>query len=366
MKRLAAIDIGLLAVTTFCAVALVAASSISMPRPAAPARAVQRTTAITDAAALQEFAMGGSGAGVHHLADAHPSAGSSAAKAEAPTHDHMRGNHAATGAGSRTGASHAHDMDGDEAAAAPHDSHADGQGAPHGHGGDEDADDHGEEGPSDGTVVLAESNGQRVQYEPATDDRGAAIRFVNENAPPDDHHGAHGECDPTPEQQAWADRFLVDTEVALTRYDDKPHQVFADGFIAYPIFGNRFFHVINPERNEDEHVLVPQHLESFMYALTNDGWRALGGMYVMPKSYKDQPAEALPNPSGCLLQWHKHEGTVEGSATSFDPNKPQQSVWMAHVWTFADVDPWRDYDGTTWSPHTPFAPVPSVCRKDCI
>ena len=106
-----------------------------------------------------------------------------------------------------------------------------------------------------------------------------------------------------------------------------------------------------------------------MYAMTDDGLTAMGGMFTLDASYKDVPVEALPgfrasNGEVCKLPWHNHVGAA-GLATSFEPENPDQSNWMAHVWV-RGIDTWEQRtDGSepnSW--FTPFAMTPALCNDD--
>jgi hypothetical protein len=234
-------------------------------------------------------------------------------------------------------------------------------------------------------VLLADhyfGSGWRLTYEPADSRHGAAIRSRNEGQTP--HHHLRDGCEPTREQKAYADWLVGQTRRSLMeRYLNKPWQALADGFVPYPVPSTKWFHMVNPARVDDgpyappshgkgdpaSRVFNPDYIESFMYGMTDEGLTPLGGMFVLPSEYKDWDPADLPNPTGCLMQWHNHTGTA-GLATSFDPSHPDQSVWMSHVWTYGGIDPWgRDYDGS--EPEGWFAPyrvVPALCDGDggCI
>lgn len=236
-----------------------------------------------------------------------------------------------------------------------------------GHGGDpadgghgHDDGDHRGSGPREDVTLVDGArvglDGTRVAYEPATPDgtRGSAIRFHDADA---DHGHAAGDCAPTAEQQAYARRLLAATTEAIEQYDNNPAQALRDGFLAYPVAFTKMFHMFSYGRFEDDHELNPAQVESFMYAMTDEGLKAVGAMYV----FDDREVQP-PNPTGCILQWHRHEGAVEGLVTSGDLEHPTQSAWMAHLWTYGFEDPWHDGDGT--EQHAWFAPyraIPAIC-----
>jgi hypothetical protein len=163
-------------------------------------------------------------------------------------------------------------------------------------------------------------------------------------------------CSPSTKQRKVADHLLRDSRKAIAKYDNNPGRALADGFIAYPIPLSKMFHMVSPARTADKYELVPSKVESFMYAMTDSGLKAVGVMYMF------EPREAVPpNPTGCILQWHRHTGT-QGVVTSFDPKHPYASAWMAHIWTFGYDDPWHDGDGTeahTW--FFAYRNIPNVC-----
>lgn len=238
--------------------------------------------------------------------------------------------------------------------AAPH-GHAPGTPGTPGH-------DHGTEGVPRTERTFLKLGGGRGVYQPADEDHGAAIRWHDANQ--DGHHGYHGDCKPTASQKAAADRLVSGTRETLRPYDNNPWRALRDGFYAFPIPQTKMFHMVATRRFNDGRLLDPARIESFMYAMTDKGLTAVGGMFI------DADKEATPpNPTGCLMIWHNHTN-AEGVVTSFDPEHPTRSVWMAHVWTFGDLEPWgRDMDGS--EPHAWFFGyryVPAVCNDDgeCI
>jgi hypothetical protein len=270
-----------------------------------------------------------------------------------------------TGPSHNAGGGHAHgelslaDVD-DVSEAAPH-SHGSSPAASHSHpSGASHAT------PREEQVILQGSKGSQFEgrsftYEPATPDgkHGAAFRSHNpdQDKAHAEMHAVNKPCSPTTKQRKFADRLLRDSKTAIAIYDNNPGRALADGFIAYPIPLSKMFHMVNVGRTRaDSYELTPTKVESFMYAMTDSGLKAVGAMYIF--SPKDKTP---PNPTGCIMQWHRHTG-MQGAVTSFDPNEPFASVWMAHVWTFGYDDPWRDGDGT--EPHTWFMGyryLPNVC-----
>ena len=152
----------------------------------------------------------------------------------------------------------------------------------------------------------------------------------------------------------------------LTRYDNDPYRAGADGYWMYPI-GWKTYHMVNTGLYSDGHDAVPEHVESFIYAMTDQGLMAMGGMFTLDKQFKDVPADRLPgfrasNGEVCRLPWHKHTDE-EGLVTSFDPNDPTNSNWMAHVW-IRGYDVWeRGIDGTEASGWWwPYRTLPTLCN----
>jgi len=205
----------------------------------------------------------------------------------------------------------------------------------------------------------------KIGYQPATPDdcRGSALRLSALDSGDDHHVHSSAQCTPTPEQLAAADKLAADTKAALQKYLNDPLQATADGFVAFPVPTSKYFHMIDVSRFDDANVLSPEHIESFMYGMTDEGLTPIGGMYVFEP--KDQQP---PDPTGCLMQWHKHSMLV--GRTSDDRNQVDdlQSVWMAHLYLFGDIDPWgRDSDGS--EPHAWFwayRGIPAVCNNEAF
>jgi hypothetical protein len=247
----------------------------------------------------------------------------------------------------------------------------------HGDGGHDDGAGHGDEGESDGFGGKDEPIS--LTYEPASPAqngepaRGSTITFRSESGPYEEgahsgefHHGSSAGCNPTPEQQAVADKLFADTNAELKQYENNPAEALADGF--YQVVGpaDRFVHMINFDRVFDPTILDPAGLESFMYAMTDRGLVPLGGMYIMPAELKDGkvvPTEPKKGPevAGCLTRWHKHAGWVAGASTA--GTNWEETPEMLHVWTYPGTDPWSHYTGPEISQFWgPWSGVPSVCR----
>jgi hypothetical protein len=230
-------------------------------------------------------------------------------------------------------------------------------------------------------VILGDPDSDwRLAWEPADEDEGAALRGWYEDGSASHHDHSGDDCRPTAEQQAFGDWLVSESRRALTeRYLNDPWQALADGFVAYPIPSSKWFHMVNVRRINDgpyitpkdakgdprSRVFNPSYVESFLYGMTDEGLTPIGAMYILPDEYKEWEPEKLPNPTGCLLQWHNHTGG-EGLVTSFDPRNPDQSLWMSHVWTHGGLNPWgHDYDGS--EPHawfSGFRHIPALCNAE--
>jgi hypothetical protein len=202
--------------------------------------------------------------------------------------------------------------------------------------------------------------------------QGSAIVFRSPSGPTEE--GAHsGEghhsdapCEPTPEQQAVADRLYAETTATLERYENNPALAIADGFQQVIGPADRFVHMVNVGRVFDPTILDPAQIESFMYAQTDRGLVAIGGMYIMPAEFRDGkvvPTEPKHGPQigGCRTQWHKHSGWV--AAVSTAGTNWEETPEMLHVWTYPGLDPWSHYAGRELSQlWAPWKDVPSFCR----
>lgn len=136
-----------------------------------------------------------------------------------------------------------------------------------------------------------------------------------------DHSNTKEPCDPTPAQQAAADKLLADTRRDLRRLADV-ETAKAEGYMRYgdvAIFGT--WHYINWEYQAEPDVLNTMKPESIIY------WRAtpespmylIGAMYLVPRADDVGPAVG-----GCLTTWHVH-GEPFAAAGTVTPE-------MLHVW----------------------------------
>ena len=203
--------------------------------------------------------------------------------------------------------------------------------------------------------------------DPSEGDRGWAWRLHDpEPAGEGGHH--HGDgfdpgCSP-----AAVDELVDRLTRKLSVYDRDGFRAGADGYWMYPI-GWKTYHMVNTSLYDDGRDVVPEYVESFIYAMTDQGLKAMGGMFTLDKSWKGVPAERLPgfrasNGEVCELPWHLHDGE-EGLATSFDPDNPTESNWMAHVWIHG-YDVWeRNVDGSEASGWWwPYRSIPTFCNDD--
>ena len=213
---------------------------------------------------------------------------------------------------------------------------------------------------------------ERGTWEPATQDdnpeaspgdRGWAWRWQNDAKEGGGHTHNPGGFDPGCSDGA-VNELVTRLRNRLTIYDNDPWRASVDGFWMYPIAW-KTYHMMDSQ--DDPAVAVPEHVESFIYAMTDQGLQAMGGMFTLPKEYKDLPVERLPgfrasNGETCKLPWHNHTDE-EGLVTSFDPQNPTQSNWMAHVW-FRGYDVWeQQVDGSEpsgwWAP---YRSIPTFCN----
>lgn len=291
--------------------------------------------------------------------------------------------HDADAMGTADTAGHAHD-DGRGMGGHGHDDAGGTGGHPHGDATGSSGHDHGE---VDNAVVIADGDswkggpfeGWRIQWEPAGDDRAAAMRIINENEAPHAFSPTDQDCagvTVTQSQVDYSTWLVARTHDALQRYRNRPDLALADGFVPYPL-GNRYFHMIHPARmstnsfvtgpdptvgDPASEVLNPASLESFLYGMVDGaGLVPLGGMYM----YGDKDA-VPPAPFGCITSWHRHQGS-QGFITSFDPTDPR-SVWMFHVWDLEMIGPWGEHDGTHASDWwVGWRYLPNVCPgPDCL
>jgi hypothetical protein len=122
--------------------------------------------------------------------------------------------------------------------------------------------------------------------------------------------------------------------------------------------------MVAPERVRDPRILVADEIESFMYAVTDDGLVPIGGMFMMPAEMTTEgmrPTEPTAGPElgGCLTRWHDHG--ADGFGTLFAGGRTPE---MLHVWTHPTMEPWGHYDGRDVAQlSTPGSFVPSLCRE---
>jgi hypothetical protein len=190
--------------------------------------------------------------------------------------DHGNGHGSARGGQSGSGDSRAHDHEHRPGAGSAH--HGGGSGAANGSHGDHGSGGHEDE--PNGIAIETATTGE--EGKPG---RGAAIVYRGNASESEGTGHSHdtSSCRPTSEQQAAADKLYRDTDAALRKYDNAPWRALADGF--YYAFGptDRIMHMVNPSRRSDGTILNPDEIESFLYAMTDRGWVAIGGMYIMPK-----------------------------------------------------------------------------------
>ena len=237
------------------------------------------------------------------------------------------------------------------------------------HGGDHKGhsdDGHGEQGHDDhgGHAEPADSGERSIAVESGHDggpDRRPQGPAVVIHDRPNERvngkgHAHSAPCNPTPEQQAYADELVAAVRAELKPYENNPAAAFADGFDY--AFGptDRMIHMADIQRINDPDVLKPGEIESFIYYMTDTGFVPIGGMFVMP-AY----GQKGPEPGGCLTKWHHHGGIVGRWATAgTSDNTPE----MMHVFTYPGLDPWGHYNGrdlaSLW---TPGRYLPSVCRE---
>ena len=202
--------------------------------------------------------------------------------------------------------------------------------------------------------------------EPSPGDRGMAWRWVNDGDAGGggighNHQGFEPGC-----SDAAVAELVGRLRTTLAVYDNDPWKAGADGFWMYPI-GWKMYHMVNTSRYDDGLNVNPESVETFMYAMTDDGLRAMGGMFTLGNEFKSLPEDQLPtfrasNGEHCRVPWHKHTG-AEGLATSFEPSNPDESNWMAHVWIHG-YDTWEQgADGSEpngwWSV---WRATPAICN----
>src|SRR5207237_90317 len=60
-------------------------------------------------------------------------------------------------------------------------------------------------------------------------------------------------------------------------------------------------HYLNYGNLDDGHILDPQRPEALFYAMTDEGYRPISALYILP--HAGMPA---PDVGGCLTHWHTH------------------------------------------------------------
>ncbi len=164
-------------------------------------------------------------------------------------------------------------------------------------------------------------------------------------------HAHHGKCKPTAAQHRAAMKLVEDTRRGLAKIPDGT----AAALRRYHPWGvpqDRGIHWVNLEYSQDSDVLNPDRIESIVFAMTDDGYRAIGALYVMPEA-----GMKGPTPGGCMTEWHDHSDLPTGNGRE-----------MLHVWIvdmpggpFAHrADP--DYVASMWQPAG--VTVPVACMMD--
>ena len=193
---------------------------------------------------------------------------------------------------------------------------------------------------------------------------------------PSSHVHASGSCTPTPVQQAAADRFAAATKAALKRWTDQS-QALADGYVPFPpIPADWTQHYVNFSKLDDGRTMDPANPESLLYAMTDEGYRPISALYILP--HADSP---IPDTFGCLAEWHGHEELflrrpgeeasppmlhvfsvpMPGGAFAHEAD-PQtvRAMWMPFR---VLINPWYKDGcaGAPWLPGDPYQAIPS-CR----
>ena len=203
----------------------------------------------------------------------------------------------------------------------------------------------------------------------------------------DDHHYAptfDPEC-----SQAAQDELRQRARDSLARYDgfEGIAKAQSEGYVFYPIawktyhaFNTSLYDDVDPATGQQADI-VPELPENIVYAMTDDGPKAMGIMFALgqdeanARSWKDADPSEYPNfvarhpdpvtgaPEQCRMHWHSHTG-AEGVATSFDPQNPEESVPMAHVWAWG-LPMWdAGADGSEASAWwLPYRILPSICSE---
>lgn len=125
-------------------------------------------------------------------------------------------------------------------------------------------------------------------------------------APPGTTLPAPFDRPPTAAESAAAAAMVRATAAAIAPYAD-PATAAAAGFRVEEMFG-RDFHAENPANENDGRVFDPEHPESLVYAVSDDGRPVLlGAVFTMPHFGQSGPA-----PGGPLTVWHGHEHVCVG------------------------------------------------------
>lgn len=211
-------------------------------------------------------------------------------------------------------------------------------------------------------TVIYETDNWLLAYEERSDEQGrehSAVRSSDKNNTghaAHDHHCTAGEKEA---QRPAAEAFVAATRAGLEKYWGKPEVALADGYRPYPVPATGALHWFNTQLNNDDKVLDPSAIEMFMYAMSDDGYVPIGAAYM--DQNRDHPY--FHPEIGCWIEWHQHTGH-EGAATSFDPNNPDRSAWMAHI-RFDVSNPYgeNDWDGSEPRGYfSPTSPVPALCN----
>jgi hypothetical protein len=118
----------------------------------------------------------------------------------------------------------------------------------------------------------------------------------------------------TPEQQAFAENLVASTLIGLPQWADTATSVDA-GFHSIGDADSGYEHFVQWDWIDDEVWLDPDHPESLVYRVEDDGTRTLASaMYMLPNS---MPLQDVPDWGGALMQWHVH------SDLCFDVSDPE-------------------------------------------
>lgn len=170
------------------------------------------------------------------------------------------------------------------------------------------------------------------------------------------HSHAHGRdfdalwAAASPDERAAAIKLFADTKAAVAKYANYDVAL-AAGYRPNPTGGPNATHYPNPALMRDGKVLDPSAPESLMYRTTRDGRKVLIGAV-----FKTRPSEDAPAPGGALTMWHTHAGTDTMCHPAVDPECPQHTGKMLHVFIFPGVhDPFTE-NARAASGGAPFPP----------